>query len=337
MMLFPDDARQATEAAQDTDALAVLPRIVDHRSVLTERRQQILQQKSADHQTDALPKIAVEAIPPKTILRQVIQLREENYHLRSHLEEVQQAYDRLMAAYNELQGEFDGDVATIHHGYRQELVQYHRQLQAALEERDRLQDQYHELEVQYQDLFHSFHTAVEEEAYKMVTQAAQILDQTPDQAPVLLHDVVRSLELRAQQLEDKHLVETLYLKREVQQLADVLQQERQQVERERQQLVIMQYSISEQAVLRRKVLQARLHMRWKISFVAAASGLLVLLLALQYVFLLWFHIPISGFVSLALIAPLVLCALLSMLLAHPLSMLRHIYLSAPRKQKAKKA
>ncbi len=333
-MLFSDDAEQMTEATQNTDAL---PRMFDHRSALVERRQQILQQKSVEHQTDAIPKVIVEGVAPKTALRQVVQLREENYHLRSHLDALQQDYERLTLAHNELQNEFDSDVAFIHSGYRQEIERYQGQLQEAIDACDRLQARNHELEAQYQDLFHSFNTSVEEEAHRLVVQAAQTLEESSEQVPVLLHDVVKSLELRAQQLEDKHLVETLYLKREVQHLTKMLQEERQQIERERQQLIVMQYSVREQADLRRKVMQYRLYTQWKIAFVAATMGLLALLLALQYCFLLLFHIPVGGLVSLALLAPLVLCALLSMVLSHPLSTFRHIYERVPRKKKVKKA
>ncbi len=69
---------------------------------------------------------------------------------------------------------------------------------------------------------------------------------------------MKTLELQVRQEEDKHLVEALYLKREVQRMAAILDQERQQIEEERHNLLVMQNTAREQAELRQKTLQARL-------------------------------------------------------------------------------
>jgi multidrug efflux pump subunit AcrB len=267
IVLSPDERNSPLVEAPHTDALEHIPRMFDHRSALAERRQQILQQKAGERRTDAIPALKLEP-GMKSVGHQLLQLREENKHLR----------------------------------------------------------------VELSALSRDFQERVEEEAHKMVTEAAKILESDPDQAPVLLHDVVKSLQLRAQQLEDKHLVETLYLKRGVQQFADMLQQERQQIEQERQQLIKMRYSIREQAELRRKTLQAHLYARWRASFVLATVALLAVLVVLQFVLLSLFG-SMSIAVAFALIVPILVCGVLALLLSHPISMIRHIYQSVPYKKR----
>lgn len=321
-----------------TDSLERVPRSFDHRSALAERRQQILQQKVAEQRTDALPAPAVTLEPSgtKSAWRQVMQLREENRRLRFELEEVRGERERLVSAYNRIQTELDSDVAAVHTSYLQDIEQTQAQMREIIEERNRLRDAKQTVEVQYQDLSQSFQEAVEQEAYKLVKEATQALEVSPDEAPVLLHDTVKTLELRAQQLEDKHMVETLYLKREVQRLAELLRKEQQQIEQERQNLIVMQYTVREQSELRRKTLQAHLYARWRASFVFVALSLLAVMIVLQFISLALFHVGMGIFTSIALIAPIIVCGILALVLSQPISMMRHIYESAPHKKKVKK-
>ena len=60
------------------------------------------------------------------------------------------------------------------------------------------------------------------------------------------------------------------------------------------------------------------------------------LLVLQCLFLYLAH-ALSPFIGFALTATIVVCGLLSLILAGPLSMIRTIYVSAPHKKKAKTA
>jgi chromosome segregation ATPase len=333
VMLSPEqDFEQAIEVEPRTDELERLPPTFDWRSVLTQRRQQILQQKAGEKQTDALPAVKLEPIS-RPAWRQILQLREENKRLRLELEEMRQQREQLLANYNNMQAAFDRDAATIHSSQQQEIEQYQERLREMTQERNRLQEMNLTLEQRYHDLSHAFQHTAEEEARKMVAEAANALERSPDEVPVLLHDVVKSLQLRAQQLEDKHLVEVLYLKHEVQRLVDQLQQERQRTEQERQHLLVMQNTVREQSELRRKTIQARLYARWRIALALVTTSMLVTLVMLQILFLYLFGAPLDISVKFALIAPIVICSALALLLSHPLSMIRHIYLSAPHKKK----
>src|SRR5690348_13225759 len=92
------------EITHTTESLEQLPRTYDPRSAHAERRQQILQQKQREKQTDALPSLTSDTngalssspatSPPSSssspianaTWRQVVQLREENRCLRAELE-----------------------------------------------------------------------------------------------------------------------------------------------------------------------------------------------------------------------------------------------------------
>lgn len=339
-MLSPDELNPTLSRVSNdephTDSLERLPRSFDHRSALAERRQQILQQKIAEQRTDALPVVTSEPSGTRSAWRQVMQLREENKRLRFEIEELRDERARLIGAYNTLQSELDSDVAAVHTSYLQDIEQTQAQMRAVIEERNRLREAHQTVELQYQDLSQSFQDAVEQEAYKLVKEATQALETSPDEAPVLLHDTVKTLELRAQQLEDKHMVETLYLKHEVQRLAELLQKERQQIEQERQNLIVMQYTVREQSELRRKTLQAHLYARWRVSFVFVALSLLAAMIILQFISLALFHVSMGVFTTIALIAPIIVCGILALVLSQPISMMRHIYESAPHKKKVKK-
>ena len=168
-MLSPDDTSHITQV---TESFERLPRSSDGRSPTNERRQSTLQQKD----TDVLPSVSVETPHAKIAWRQVIQLREENRHLRFELEDQRKEMQQLLTAYNSLQMQFDQEATSIHGGYEQEREQYQSHVQALMEERNHLQEKYSDLERRYMDLYHTFQDAVEEEAHKMVTDAAQTIE-----------------------------------------------------------------------------------------------------------------------------------------------------------------
>ena len=101
---------------------------------------------------------------------------------------------------------------------------------------------------------------------------------------------------------------------------------------ERQQLLIMRSNIHEQAQLRYKTIQARLHLRWKASYVFMIGFMLVLLIGLQLVALFLLHIPAVQ----SILLPPIVCLVLASLLVNPLSHARHLYESAPYRKKAEK-
>ena len=199
-MLSPDDT---THTNQVTESLERLPRPTDRRSSTNERRHAMLAHKN----TDVLPSVTVETPHAKIAWRQVIQLREENRHLSFELEAQRQEMQQLLAQYNALQAQFDQEATGIHSSYQQEREQYQSHLRALMDERNRLQERYADLEKCYMDLYHTFQDAVEEEAHKMVTEAAQTIELSPAGTPTLFQDVMKTLELQVRQEEDKHLVE----------------------------------------------------------------------------------------------------------------------------------
>lgn len=306
-------------------------RSFDRRTLLAERRQSILQQK----QTDALPKVTVEASNAK-LARQVVVLREENRRLQAEISELHAETQRIVNEYNALQAQFDKEVATVHSGTAQELEFYQKHLSELQAERNRLQEENSQLEHRYQDLYNSFHEAVEEEARTMVQRAARTLELPSEEPPVLLHDVVKTIELHAQEVEDNQLVEVLHFKDEVLRTMQLLEQERKQVAEEHQQLLIELNNVRERAQERYKNIQIRLHQRWKASYVFMVGVMLVCLIGLQYLTLLWFHIPALQAVMWALLLPPVVCLVLTGILINPIAHARHLYLSAPHKKKTEK-
>lgn len=336
-MFSPDNADQTTTDRVDAghsdverESAHTEPhlRSVDHRTLLAERRQTILQQK----QTDALPKVTVEAANAKLAWRQMIVLREENRRLHAELDEVRAEMQRIVSAYNALQAQFDKEVATVHSGNAQELEFYHKHLSELQAECNRLQEQNTQLERRYQELYSSFRDAVDEEARTMVQHAARTLELPSEETPLLLQDVVKTIELHAQEVEDSQLVEVLHLKQEVQRMSELLEQERRQNAEERQQLLIMRSSVPLEAQRRYKTMQQRLHLRWKASYVFMIGLMLVLLVGLQLGALLLLHIPVVQ----ALLLPPVVCVIVAGILVNPLSHARHLYQSAPYKKKAEK-
>lgn len=318
-MLSPENITQMTDtiehSTQTTDAIERLPRMLDRRSAVSEKRQSILQQRN----TEVLPPLTAETPNARIAWRQVVQLREENRRLRFALEEQQAELQRLFS-------EYAGQPSEAGTG----------RLQEVMEERNQIQEDHAQLEQRYQELSRSFQNAVEEEAHKMVTAAAQTLELSYDETPGFLQDVVKRLEMHARQVEDKHLIEALYLKGEVQRMAAQLEEERKQLDQDRQQLFTMQHTAHQQVELHQKTLQSRLTARWKFTSAMTSLGVLATLIVLQFVFLFLLHVNIVGSVSFSIVAPVILCVVLAVIFAQPFTMLRDIYKSAPHKQRRRK-
>jgi len=331
-MLSPDDTTQNTEANEQ--------RTFDHRSAFSIRRQNILQQKQSERETEALPIVKKEASEEgtphaKVAWRQVIHFREENRRMRHELEAMRSEMQRLLAEYTALQENFEREVTVIHSGQLQELGQVQAHLQDVMNERNRFQESYRKMEHRYQELYSNFQVAVEEESEKMLSEAAQTLVLSPEKAPAVLRGAMKTIELQTRQGEDQHLVEAHHLKDEVRRITTHLEQEQSQLEEERQILLRMQNSAREQAELRHKTLQAHLRSRWVAALVFVTTSVVVLLVVLQYLFLFLFQVHISTTISLSLLAPIVVCVIVAALFSRPLSTMRHLYKSAPHKKNAR--
>lgn len=334
-MLSPDDSMR-TEAMRQPAR-----RTFDYRSKIAERRQSILlqrqQEKQQDRNTDMLPGIAMEPVEvpsAKMAWRQVTLLREENKRLEAGLESVREEMRQLNTRYAAVKADYEKELSIIHNGQQLELEQYHGQLQEVTGERNHLKEAYFQLERRYQELYNDFQQTVEEEARKMVADAAKTLVLTPDDEPEMMRDVMKTIKLHAQQVEDKQLVEVLYLKREVQRLGDQLSRERLELEQERQRLLQMQHTAREQAELRHKVVLSRLRTRWTMAVAFVTTSAIVLLVLLQLLFLGMDHVPFTAGLDFAIFAPILFAVIFSLIFAHPISKIRSIYKSAPHKKKS---
>jgi hypothetical protein len=166
-------------------------------------------------------------------------------------------------------------------------------------------------------------------------EAAETAIRSPDHASPLIQDMVKAVELHVRQEEDKHLLEALYLKSEVMRMADLIGKERQQLQQEQQQLLSFQLSIREQATVRQKLLEQRLHTRQKITSALTSLSLLALFIILEFVCLALFQTPAAGSVTLSILIPIGVCILLRMItLTPPFKFLKLIYTSAPHKRRA---
>ncbi|HEY4036004.1 MAG TPA: hypothetical protein VGL94_18760 [Ktedonobacteraceae bacterium] len=318
------------EIAQTTEALEELPRMFGYRNILDGQHEHMLQ----DKQTDVLPSLTLDNSATVTWW-QARQFREENEYLRPLPEQQRAEMQLLITEYNNLKGDFDREIASIHHKYQQEIAYQQQHLHNVIAEHNYLHDAYEKLEDRYQELFHNFQECVEEEVQRKIMEATQTVIQAPEQAPVLFQHLVKTIELQYRQEEDKYLAEALYLKREVYRIAQLLENERQQLKAEHQQLSAQQYSVQEQTELRQKTLQARLQARWKIVSVVTSLGFVTSLVIFQFVFLSLFHVHLTAAISLSIMAPILLCIVLALVLATPVGLLRYTYLSAPHKKKVK--
>jgi hypothetical protein len=356
-MLPSDDIQQTTDILEedtgmiepdtgvlepDTGVIERISRSPNHEEAHSERRQQLLQQK----QTDMLPPLNGNASSSngRVPWRQIALLREENQQLRRELETLRAQVSVTTAPLSSLNEDTDAsdEIETIHKGYQQEIQQYQQHLANLMEERNQQQEEYHELESRYQDLYYNFLASVEEEAHRMVTEAARTITLSPtgNETHPLLQDVVQTLETHVRQLEDEHVAHTLYLLREAQRkavrLEEELRRERQQLMEERQNLLNQQRSVREQARLRYQAIQTRLQARWLLRLVTTSVALLGLLLIVQMFGLSLLHVPLSRPLLLAVIVPIFLCPIIAYLFVYLRDITSFIYHGAPHKKKVKK-
>jgi hypothetical protein len=309
------------EIAQTTEALEELPRMLGHRNIFRGHYEHMLQEM----QTDVLPSLTPDTFAGVTWW-QARQFREENEYLHPLLEQQRSAIQLLTTEYNDLKGEFNREIASIHYSHQQELAYYQQHLQEVVAEHNHLHDAYEELEDRYQELFHNFQECVEEEAQKKIMEATQTVLQSPEKAPTLFPDLVKTIEQHYRQKEDKSLAEALYLKRGVLHIAQLLEQERKQLKAEYHQLLAQEDTIQEQTKLYQKSLQAR----WKWVSVVTSLGLVASLVIFQFVFLSLLQVHLTAAVSLSIMAPVLLCLLLALVLATHVSSLRN---TGPQKKK----
>ncbi len=325
-MLSPD------EVTQTTDTLEQLSRSANRRSTPTERRQNILQQR----QTDILPSLEPETPNAKLAWRQVTQLREENRHLLSKLEIQRTEVQRLMNEYDSLKSESEREIAIIHNGQQQEIVQYQNHLQELMDERNRLQEAQAGLEQRYQELSTTFQHAVEEEVHKRIADIAHDISLAPGQTPGALQEAIKGLERQAKEEGDKYLAQAVYLKREAKRIMNALEQERQELATQLQEVYTRQHNVKEQAELRQKALHDRLHARWRVASLLTSLGLVGLLVVLQLICLALLHVSLAVPVAFALLAPIVICVACAFIFTKPVTMIRHMFKSAPHLKRAKK-
>jgi hypothetical protein len=263
-------------------------------------RREVLYEKRHKN-TDTLPKINSDMPGGRAAPRQVAQLREENKRLRWELDEMQ----RLLLQQKNAQVQLVREIATIHSGHQQEIEQYEIHLREMIDECNQLQEANRELERRYQELYHSFQDTVEEEAGKLVEEAARTLVLSPDHTPALLRDVAKTLEFQVKQTEDQHVAELLSLMRQAQHKADLLEQElafeREKIAAERQNIIRLQSSISEQAQLRYTTIRKHLRAQWTmgVTFITTAALMLFTILVLTFV-ALKMNVDVAVFLSLVI-------------------------------------
>jgi hypothetical protein len=257
-----------------------------------------------------LPRITGETPGGKAAMRQVAHLREENKRLRWDLEDL----EGLLGENKNARAQLEREIAAIRSSHQLEIEQYQDQLRDMMEERNQMQELQADLERRYQELYHSFYEKVEEEATTMVSEAARTLVLSPDHTPPLLHDVVKTLEFQVKQTEDQHVAQILRLMRQAQHKAELLEQEianeRAQIDAERQNLIKLQYSVREQALLRYKSLSDQFRSRWFTTLTFLMTLVLLALSLLQFT-LNAFGLPIY----ILLFLPLVICIVLAYFLA----------------------
>ena len=306
------------DSIQSTGPIERVSRPYNRRDSVSERRQQLLQLK----QTDNLPTLHAEPPNAKIAWRQLIQLREENKRLRWELAEYQR------------------DSGLAHSNQQQDIEHLQHQVEELTEERDHAKDAFAQLEHRYQELYHTFQSEVEEEAGRMVEEAARTLVLTPEHRPSTQTDLLKTVELHVRQAEDRRTAEALYLMRQAQRKASQLEQElateRQHITIERQNLHNLQRSASEQAQLRKQVVTERLQTRYALKLTAMTVGLLILLLGSQFAILWFLHFKFTQIISLALLAPLLLCLIVAGIVSTFNSRVSLITESAPHKHPAKK-
>ncbi len=278
------------------------------RSARTAYRREIINEKRQKH-TDMLPQINSEISNGKTSSR-LAQLREENKRFRWKIDEQQ----HLIYQYRQTQAQLERELDNLHRSKQNEIEQYEIHLREAIEERNQLEATNQELKRRYEELDHSFHENVSEEAKKMVSEAANTIILTPEHTPPLLHDVVKVVELHMKQTEDQHVAELLSLIRQAQYKANLLEQElvneRLKIAEERQNLLDQQARISKQAQYRYTTMQQHLQAHWTLVLTLMAAFLLILVPIFQLVFVAM-KVPLD----IAIFVPAIICIGIAFLIA----------------------
>jgi hypothetical protein len=296
-MFSPDD----TDYITSTGPIDRSSRVANRREIINEKRQR---------HTDMLPKIKGEMSNSKTTSRQIAQLREENKRFRWKIDEQQ----HLIYQYRQTQAQLEREIDNLHRNKQNEIEQYEIHLREAIEELNQLEAANQDLKRRYQELDHSFHETVSEEANKMVAEAADTIILTPEHTPPLLRNVAKTVELQVKQTEDQHVAELLSLMRQAQYKAALLEQElaeeREKIAAERQNLLDQQARISEQAQYRYTITQQHLQAHWTLVLTLMAAFLLVLVTIFQLVFVSM-NVPLG----IAIFVPVVICIGIAFLIA----------------------
>lgn len=280
------------------------------RSSRAASRRALIQSKQTRH-TDRLPEINGEPTHGKqTRLQTSNYLREENLRLRRELETLQAELESYQSGMDQL----DNEIETLHHAHQLAIEQYQQQIREMMDEHNHIQETNQEWERRYQELYRDFQDAVEEEAGKMVQEAAQTLVLSPEHTPALLSDVVKTLEGQLQQSEDQRTAELLEVMRQAQYKAELLEQEvareRAEMAAEREQMHQHRANLSAQAQQRYQVERARLKARWAAGLTVATICLLSLMVVLE---LILYSLHFALYI--ALFAPLAICLVLSYVFA----------------------
>ena len=218
----------------------------------------------------------------------------------------------------------------------QEKIEYYKsQLDKLKSEQNRTIQDHLELERRYQELYHSFQSAVEEEAQNMVAEAARTLELHTEDGVVMTNDAMKTVKLHVRQIEEKHTAESLYLMRQAQKKAYQLEQElvkeRLQIALERDNMQNQQNSLRQQTELRQQMTENRLHVKFVSTITFVATGLVILLFVFELFFLSWLHIPFTPSLGFALVVPSLLFVALAGLIAHIRSTTRAFFSIAPPK------
>ncbi len=252
------------------------------------------------------------------MLRQLIVLREEYIRLQQQLADAEE------------------ELETIHSGHLQEITNYQEHIKGLIAERDKLQEQYLQAEQLYQELDRKFQNGVEEEAFKMLTAATRTAELPPvSDAPTVQEDIRKTVELHIRQVEDQHIAQALYLARQAQRKAALLEEElareRQQNAQEREKLYTMQTTLREQAAQRKRTIDAHFRAKFAAKTILFTALLLLPLVLFQILLTAELHV----YVILALIESFFLCLICGSIIVSVRSSLRKIITSVPHKHTAK--
>jgi hypothetical protein len=267
--------------------------------------------------------------------REVIALREANRHLSHSQRRQHEEWQRLEQEYQFYKATTEKELQVIHNGHQQELAQLGQHLQNVMEERNRFQEASVDAEQRLQALQQTYEEVATSTVQRQLAEALHWLDGEPEDVPPELQEIARALDARSRNIGKQALLQSLCLKHEIQTRAEEFQAKCQQLDMERQQLFALQYSLREQAEARQRTLQAQLRERSRIATISTSLALIALLVVLQYSFLSFFHVAILPQLTLSLLAPIVLCALLAFFFRQPFMALKYLYVTVlPQKKKA---